>query len=57
MGDEICVQMALQEGAIPSLVMLMSNGTAMAKDKAGQLLKLFHTIREGITQWTRSDRA
>lgn len=44
-GDERCMQMALQEGVIPSLVMLSANGTARAKDKAQRLLKLFRGMR------------
>ncbi|KAF3337925.1 U-box domain-containing protein 45 [Carex littledalei] len=44
-GDERCMQMALQEGVIPALVMLSANGTARAKDKAQRLLKLFRGMR------------
>jgi hypothetical protein len=44
-GDERCAQMALQEGVIPSLVMLAGNGTIRAKDKADRLLKIFRAIR------------
>lgn len=44
-GDERCVQIALQEGVIPALVMLSSTGTTRAKDKAERLLKLFRAIR------------
>ncbi|KAJ3675432.1 hypothetical protein LUZ60_004474 [Juncus effusus] len=45
-SDERCSQMVLQEGAIPALVLLSSNGTTRAKDKAQRLLKLFREQRQ-----------
>lgn len=45
-GNEKCVQMVLQEGVIPSLVSVSSNGTVRGKQKAQKLLMLFREQRD-----------
>lgn len=45
-GNEICSQMVLQEGVIPSLVSMSVNGTVRGKQKAQKLLMLFREQRQ-----------
>ncbi|URE10703.1 U-box domain-containing protein [Musa troglodytarum] len=45
-SDERCSQMVLQEGVIPSLVLISVNGTTKGKEKAERLLRLFREQRQ-----------
>lgn len=45
-GNEICSEMVLQEGVIPSLVSISVNGTMRGKQKAQKLLMLFREQRQ-----------
>lgn len=45
-GNEICSQMVLQEGVIPSLVSISVSGTMRGKQKAQKLLMLFREQRQ-----------
>lgn len=45
-SDPKCIQMALQEGVIPSLVSISVNGTNRGREKAKKLLMLFREQRQ-----------
>ncbi|CAN8291133.1 unnamed protein product [Cochlearia groenlandica] len=44
--SEICSQMVLQEGVIPSLVSISVNGTQRGRERAQKLLTLFRELRQ-----------
>lgn len=44
--DEKCSHVVLQEGVIPALVLMSTNGTSRGKEKAQKLLRLFREQRQ-----------
>lgn len=44
--SEVCSQMVLQEGVIPSLVSISVNGTQRGRERAQKLLTLFRELRQ-----------
>ncbi|XP_033137137.1 U-box domain-containing protein 45 isoform X1 [Brassica rapa] len=44
--SEVCSQMVLQEGVIPSLVSISINGTQRGRERAQKLLTLFRELRQ-----------
>lgn len=59
-GDDKCGQLVLQEGVIPSLVSVSTNGTVRGREKAQKLLMLFREQRQRepspvrMLQWAES---
>ncbi|KAJ4756434.1 U-box domain-containing family protein [Rhynchospora pubera] len=44
-GDKKCIPMLVKEGVIPQLVMIKTNGSARAKDRAEKLLQVFRDVK------------